>query len=98
MINNAKVIKEGDMTKRGNGFPYSWQSRKFILFPNKLDYYADSKLKGSFLIDETSTVERAEDEKPRAFRITTGENNLLMYTASDAQTKPEIPRPPSRWE
>jgi len=74
------------LTKRGGGFPYKWQEREFVLFEDKIDYYAGAEKKGSVSITGSSAVAGAESEKPRAFRLTTGETVLLMVGNSDSHT------------
>lgn len=87
-MSDAGVLKKGELTKRGGGFPYKWQERDFLLYSNKIEYYAKTVHKGTFPLNKDSTCVDASSEKPRAFKISTKEGDedkdLLMFGATDA--------------
>ena len=47
-------IKSGVLSKRGSGFPFNWLDRKFILYNDKIEYYAGTVLKGEFILTAES--------------------------------------------
>jgi len=78
------AIKEGLFSKRGGGFPFLWQERKFKLYPSKLEYYVGEKLKGSVKISHNSSAQLVSNisEKPNAFSLKTANGDLLMSGSS----------------
>jgi len=79
-------LREGPLTKRGGGFPYKWQSRKFKLHAHCLEYFSGDELKGTFNITHESTC-TTTDDKPFSFSLVTGSDSLRMHSASAQDTE-----------
>lgn len=82
------AVKVGNLTKRGQGYPYTWQDRVFSLYSNKLDYATSAGVvKGFFPINTESTVEAlqpadAPEKKENCFKVTSGGKDLFITALS----------------
>jgi len=89
-------IKSGVLSKRGSGFPFNWLDRKFILYNDKIEYYAGTVLKGEFILTAESKVSCfPEASRSSTFRVSTRalddstrrtkDNELLLSASSDVE-------------
>lgn len=88
----AGYLKEGKLTKRGTGYPYTWRERQFGLTSNALSYATvDGVGKGSFALSRTTVVtalsqgEMPGKKSPFGFKVSTGVDDLYLFASSDQE-------------
>lgn len=83
-------LKEGKLTKRGTGYPYTWRERQFVLTPTALTYATvDGVGKGSFALNKSTVVTSLSQadmpgkKSPFGFKLSTGVDDLYIFASSD---------------
>jgi len=83
-------LKEGSLTKRGTGYPYTWRERQFALTPTALTYATvDGVGKGSFALNKSTVVtslaqaDMPGKKSPFGFKLSTGVDDLYIFGSSD---------------
>jgi hypothetical protein len=83
-------LKEGKLTKRGTGYPYTWRERQFALTHTALTYATvDGVGRGSFAINKSTVVTSLSQadmpgkKSPFGFKLSTGVDDLYIFASSD---------------
>ena len=91
-VNNHPILKEGRLTKRGSGYPYTWRERIFTLTNVGLSYATLERVgKGSFPLNKATIVTAMAQadvpgkKSPYTFKMSTGLEDLYMFAKSDLE-------------